>query len=367
MSLVLRNLGHHPEGRRRPPIDMELKPGQLNVLLGATGSGKTSLMRLMAGLEKPVCGSVWMDGNDVTHVPVRKRNVAMVYQQFINYPSLNTFDNIASPLKLKGLSREVIRERVHALADRLGLTPMLARLPAELSGGQQQRVALARALAKEARLILLDEPLVNLDYKLRETLRDELTHIFTDSDAVVVYATTEPAEALLLGGQVAVMADGRVLQHGPTGEVYRRPASLAVARAFSDPQINVIACEADPHAIKLPGGLAFPNPVPDSPVHHVGIMPHALRIDPLDDDLRVGCDVSLAEIAGSETYLHLDGPLGELVCLVPGVFETGLGSRITLGFAARDCLLFNRSGDLLETPFDAAPLNATPAAGRRAH
>lgn len=348
MSLVLRNLGHHPEGRRRPPIDMELKPGRLNVLLGATGSGKTSLMRLMAGLERPVSGSVWMDGVDVTRVPVRKRNVAMVYQQFINYPSLSAFDNIASPLKLQGFPRDVIRSRVHALAERLGLTELLDRLPAELSGGQQQRVALARALAKDARLILLDEPLVNLDYKLRETMRDELTHIFTDSDAVVVYATTEPTEALLLGGHVAVMADGKVLQYGPTGDVFRRPASLEVALAFSDPRINVIPCRPDPHAIHLHEGLELPNPMPDSAVHQIGLMPHALRITPRPGDLCLNCSVSLAEISGSETYLHLDSPVGTLVCLVPGVFNIGIGDHQTIGFSAADCLYFSKAGDRLE-------------------
>lgn len=347
MSLVLRNLGHHPNGRRRPPIDLELKPGRLNVLLGATGSGKTSLMRLMAGLEKPVSGSLWMDGADVTRVPVRKRNVAMVYQQFINYPSLSTYDNIASPLKLKGMAGAAIRDKVQQLAERLGLTALLDRLPAELSGGQQQRVALARALAKDARLILLDEPLVNLDYKLRETLREELTQIFTDSDAVIVYATTEPAEALLLGGNVVVMSDGRVLQHGPTSNVFRSPASLAVARAFSDPQINVIACRPDHRAIHLHDSLEIPNPVPGSAVHHVGIMPHALRIAPRPDDIRIECTVGLAEISGSETYLHLDSPLGALVCLVPGVFNTHIGQRQTIGFAAADCLLFSIGGDLL--------------------
>ncbi len=152
---------------------LTLEPGQFNILLGTTLSGKTSLMRLMAGLEKPTTGELWAGDENVTGVPVQKRSVAMVYQAFINYPSFSVFDNIASPLKVSGISGEAIKEKVYEVADMLKLTPMLNRLPSELSGGQQQRTALARALVKGADLVLLDEPLANLDYKLREELRDE--------------------------------------------------------------------------------------------------------------------------------------------------------------------------------------------------
>ena len=187
------------------PLELALQPNTVTVLLGATQAGKTTLMRLMAGLDKPSQGRITVDGQDVTGMPVRQRNVAMVYQQFINYPSLSVFDNIASPLKLRGgLDREAIAKRVQALAEKLHIEPFLQRLPAELSGGQQQRVALARALAKDAPLMLLDEPLVNLDYKLREELREELSALFATGSSTVVYATTEPSEALLLGGWTAV-------------------------------------------------------------------------------------------------------------------------------------------------------------------
>ena len=153
---------------------LTLEPGGFNILLGTTLSGKTTLMRLMAGLEKPTAGKVLANGRDVTGLPVQKRSVAMVYQTFINYPSFTVYENIASPLKVAGLNKKEIDEKVHRFADLLKLTPMLNRLPKELSGGQQQRTALARALVKGADLVLLDEPLANLDYKLREELRDEL-------------------------------------------------------------------------------------------------------------------------------------------------------------------------------------------------
>ena len=197
------------------------QPGAVTVLLGATQAGKTSRMRIMAGLDKPSSGRVRVDGNDVTGIGVRERNVAMVYQQFINYPSMTVADNIASPLRLRG--EKNIDQRVRQIAQRLHIETFLQRLPAELSGGQQQRVALARALAKGAPLMLLDEPLVNLDYKLREELREELTQLFASGDSTVIYATTEPGEALLLGGHTAVLDAGELLQYGATADVFHRP------------------------------------------------------------------------------------------------------------------------------------------------
>ena len=237
------------------------KSGAVTVLLGATQAGKTSLMRLMAGLDTPTEGRVLVDGQDVTGMPVRERNVAMVYQQFINYPSLKVADNIASPLKLRGESN--IDARVRALADKLHIGMFLDRYPQELSGGQQQRVALARALAKNAPLMLLDEPLVNLDYKLREGLREELTQLFAAGDSTVIYATTEPGEALLLGGHTAVMDAGELLQYGPTAEVFHAPRSLRVARAFSDPPMNLLAGTAAAGSVQLAGGPALALALPE--------------------------------------------------------------------------------------------------------
>jgi len=209
MQLVLEQIGKQVDTQTQLyPMDMVLREGGVTVLLGATEAGKTSLMRIMAGLDTPTQGRVSVDGVDVTGVPVRKRNVAMVYQQFINYPSLTVAQNIASPLKLRGESD--IAQRVRRLAERLHIDAFLDRHPAQLSGGQQQRVALARALAKNAPLMLLDEPLVNLDYKLREELREELTQLFAVGDSTVVYATTEPSEALLLGGYTAVLHEGEL-------------------------------------------------------------------------------------------------------------------------------------------------------------
>ncbi|BEP68117.1 MULTISPECIES: ABC transporter ATP-binding protein [unclassified Variovorax] len=324
--------------------------GAVTVLLGATQAGKTSLMRLMAGLDTPSTGRVLVDGKDVTGTPVRERNVAMVYQQFINYPSLKVFDNIASPLKLRGESN--IDARVRALADKLHIGMFLDRLPAELSGGQQQRVALARALAKNAPLMLLDEPLVNLDYKLREGLREELTQLFATGDSTVIYATTEPGEALLLGGYTAVMDAGELLQYGPTAEVFHAPQSLRVARAFSDPPMNLLAGTAAAGRVQLAGGPALALALPESVsgTVTVGLRASALNVNAGEGDIALPGKVELAEISGSDTFVHVDTAVGELVAQLTGVHRFELGASITLYFSASQAYVFDASEKLALAP-----------------
>ncbi len=335
------------------PLDLCLVPGAVTVLLGATQAGKTTLMRVMAGLDAPSKGKVFVDGVDVTGQPVRERNVAMVYQQFINYPSMTVADNIASPLKLRRekLDSGSIATRVGELAAKLHIEPFLERLPAELSGGQQQRVALARALAKNAPLMLLDEPLVNLDYKLREELRDELSQLFAAGDSTVVYATTEPTEALLLGGYTAVMDAGELLQYGPTAEVFHRPKSMRVARAFSDPPMNLVAAQARAGAVQLPGGVSLAVPgVQGVSALTVGIRASALRVRSRHGDVALAGQVELAEIAGSDTFVHVATPIGELVAQLTGVHVFTLGSAVTLYLNPAHVHVFDADGDLLVAP-----------------
>lgn len=332
------------------PLDLTLVPRAVTVLLGATQAGKTTLMRVMAGLDVPSTGRVLADGVDVTGLPVRERNVAMVYQQFINYPSMTVANNIASPLKLRKESN--IDARVAELAAKLHIEPFLQRLPAELSGGQQQRVALARALAKNAPLMLLDEPLVNLDYKLREELRDELSQLFASGQSTVVYATTEPTEALLLGGYTAVLDGGELLQYGPTAEVFRRPRSLRVARAFSDPPMNLVKATAQVGGLRLQGGVALPLALPATPdtTLTLGVRAGALRVHERAGDVALVGSVELAEIAGSDTFVHVDTAIGELVAQLTGVHVFTLGEAVTLYLDPRQAYVFDARGDLLVAP-----------------
>jgi glycerol transport system ATP-binding protein len=319
-----------------------LESDGFNILLGTTLAGKTSLMQLMAGLERPTSGEVWFDGRNVTGVSVQKRNVSMVHQQFINYPNFSVFDNIASPLWVARVPRAEIKRRVGQVAEMLRLSAMLDRKPHELSGGQQQRTALARALVKDAGLILLDEPLANLDYKLREELRDELPRLFKDRGCTVVYATTEPTEALLLGGHTATMHEGRITQFGPTAEVYRRPAGLRTARVFSDPPINTAnvtktgnrftlnerdGWDAEGDRAKLPDGKYIMAIRP----HHVtprGTGPGAVQLEGT---------VLVTELSGSESVVHFDIDGQTWISQSHGIHP------LKIGAAARFCIDIDKS------------------------
>lgn len=336
-------------------VSLELAPGTLNVLLGRTRAGKTTLMRLMAGLERPTGGRVLVNGEDVTGVAVQQRAVAMVYQQFINYPSLTVYDNIASPLRLKKLSKAEIDRRVREVAEVLHIETMLDRLPSELSGGQQQRTSMARALVKDAGLLLLDEPLVNLDYKLREELRAELPNLIGGRDTVVVYATTEPGEALLLGGNTAVLHEGRLLQFGPSVSVFHRPASIEVGTVFSDPPLNLIEAEVSDGALHLGSGQHVPlsHHFADLPAgsYIVGVRANHLYVNaPGDGAVAMQGQVELAEITGSETFVHLRYNAVSLVMQEDGVHNLPLGETVAFYLDPARLYLFDADGRLLAAP-----------------
>ena len=344
-------------------ISLELKRGELNILLGPTLSGKTSLMGVMAGLDRPDSGELTFDGESVIGVPVQRRELAMVYQQFINYPSLSVYENIASPLRVAGLDKQEIEARVAQATQLLKLEPYLNRKPANLSGGQQQRVALARALVKRASLVLLDEPLANLDYKLREELRAELPVLFAELGAVLVYATTEPSEALVLGGKTACLNRGRVEQFGPTLDLYRDPDTLMAARLFSDPPLNSLALS------RGNGGLRFAGAEQPLPAAVTAELVNALPADEVESTLtlavrghhlRLGSDVAHAsepsareslieirgtvdvtEITGSESFVHFTFMGQPWVALLDGIHALPGGAAITLYARPHDCFLFN--------------------------
>ncbi len=331
--------------------NLRLEDGSFNILLGTTLAGKTTLMQLMAGLEPPTSGEIVFRGKKVNGIPVQKRNVAMVYQQFINYPNFTVYENIASPLRVSGLDKGEIDRRVRQTAELLRLGPMLSRRPAELSGGQQQRTAIARALVKDSDLILLDEPLANLDFKLREELRDELPKLFAGRDRIVVYATTEPTEALLFGGNTATLFEGRVTQFGPTSGIYRRPLDLTTARVFSDPPINtanVIKRGETIHigeTIALPAGAAGRG-LRDG-AYTIGIRPH--HIVPVANgpsDAVIDGRVLVSELSGSESVIHFDLNGETWVSQSLGIhpFEVGQTARLSVDV---DRSMFFDAGDAL--------------------
>ncbi|MBW4710097.1 ABC transporter ATP-binding protein [Roseobacter sp. YSTF-M11] len=334
------------------PTDIELQKGTMNVLLGPTSSGKTSLMRLMAGLDVPATGRVIWNGEDVTGMRVQDRKVAMVYQQFINYPSMSVYENIASPMRLLGQSRDEIDRRVRETADLMKLTPMLDRKPLELSGGQQQRCALARALVKNAGLVLLDEPLANLDYKLREELRAEIPKIFEKSGSIFVYATTEPEEALLLGGNTAALWEGKVTQFGLTPSVYRRPVNATTARVFSDPPMNFLSISKKGSTLSFGDGQTIEAAANAASLadgtYTAGFRPNHLELAPhVAGTMSFKTKLSVTEITGSETFVHLEHHGERWVGLVHGVQSLDPGQDLQVYLDPAHVYLFGQNGDLV--------------------
>ncbi len=356
MGLSLKNIIKKVDGEiHLTDLNLEFESGSRNVILGRTLSGKTSLLRIMAGLDKPTSGQLIMDGNDITGTPVRKRSIAMVYQQFINYPSFTVYDNIASPLKVGKMSEQEIKKRVQEAAEMLHLENMLDRMPSELSGGQQQRTAIARAIVKDVQLLLLDEPLVNLDYKLREELQVELQEIFKKRDAIVVYTTTEPAEALMLGGNIIVLDEGKTIQTGLTPEVYHNPKTIKVAEVFSDPPINYINTRVEKGTAILGVDLKIPltdhlSDLKDGN-YKFGIRSnHFFLKRKSDQDTKIIAKVELAEINGSETFIHIAYENSKIVVQEIGIYSYKIGSEIEVYVNPTCFFVYSKSGKLVISP-----------------
>jgi glycerol transport system ATP-binding protein len=297
-------------------------------------------MRVAAGLTPLDEGKLLVNGKDLTDVPVRRRSVAFVYQEFVNYPSFTVYENIASPLRRDRTFPKVrIDRRVREVAGQMGIENLLERRPDQLSGGQQQRTAIARALAREVDVLLLDEPLANLDYKLREQMRSDLKGMFRDSDRVVLYATADPAEALTFAARTVVLGEGRVLRVGNVADLYDDPPTVQVASTLSDPPLNLL-----------------PGSVDDRPVT-LGIRPHRVTIDRGGpDDLAFPAEIRLAEVTGSATMLHLlvnaggDGERRHLVAELPGTLPFTPGEPVIAHVDPASVLTFDvETGERVRT------------------
>jgi glycerol transport system ATP-binding protein len=354
MALELKNVSKRVGAETHiHDTSLVFEDGSFNILLGATRSGKTTLMQLMAGIQKPSAGSIWHRGKDVTRVAVQRRNVSMVYQQFINYPMLSVFENIASPLRVIGMAESEVRTRVGRAAEILRLSPMLHRKPSELSGGQQQRTAIARAIVKDSDLIFLDEPLANLDYKLREELREELPKLFSGRQAIVFYATTEPHEALLFGNKTLTLHEGRITQFGATAEIYRKPNSLTSARVFSDPPINVAKVVKSGKKLKLAGGdLTWPVSSKAAGLadgeYSIGLHPHHVSPEKsLEADGMISGKVLVTEISGSESVVHFKAGGQTWVSQSHGVHPYKIGETATFHADISHALFFDTTGKLV--------------------
>lgn len=332
-------------------VGFELARGRLYTVIGRTLAGKTTLLKTIAGLQEPDGGTITLDGTPFADLPVWRRGVAMVYQQFINYPHLCVLDNVTFPLRRAGIPEdEAVRRSRSALAT-VGLAGFESRRPSELSGGQQQRVALARALVKRSGLLLLDEPVANLDYKLREQLREEFRSLLSDQrESIVIYTTTEPPEAMMLGDVVIVMHEGRLLQMGPPSEIYEKPASVEVARIINDPPMNILKGRIEDGRLRV--GHEYAAAVP---AHMRAVQPGEYQFGIRAIDLHVvehgiGTELELAEVSGSETFLHVRGSVGAMVLQIEGIHGYGLYDRVQVELPANKVFVFSMNGELVSAP-----------------
>ena len=355
MGIVVEHVSKSYEGKKiLDDISFEVSDGEFVTFLAPTGEGKTTLLRILAGVEKPDSGRIFYNGKDYTEVPVQKRNVAMVYQWFVNYPSMKVYDNIASPLRVspKKPSKADIDKKVREIAALLKIDSLLDHLPSEISGGQQQRLAIARALAKDADYIFLDEPLTNLDYKLQEELRVELKSIFTrDRQGAILFATPQPIEALALATYVGFLHRGRLMQFGPVDQVYRNPAYSQVGAYFSHPGMNIFACRlvSEHNGLLLRASDQLKIPVEDlkgtltKDRYLLGIRAHAISTEQKKENMiPISARVELGEVVGSDTELHLSHEGLSLVALLLGVGHYELGQVITAYLPSKRFFIFDK-------------------------
>ena len=354
MNLIGENITYKPDDQfHLNDVSFNFKKGNLYTILGRTLSGKTTFLKTIAGLLNPDSGNLSFEDNDFIKIPVWERNVAMVYQQFINYPHLNVYENIIFPLKQRKISEDQIKKDVEEALKTVGLVGFEKRKIQELSGGQQQRVALARSLAKKAKILLLDEPLVNLDYKLREQLREEFKRIFTQGlseDTILIYSTTDPQEVMELNGEVIVLDEGKVLQKGPAKEIFENPRTLKVAEISNDPPMNILK------GTKSSGKLSFENILINSPSHfknlsdqgyNFGIRASEIKLDDQGEEF----EIELAEISGSETLLHLKKGESKVIALIEEVMNFKIHEKVKIKFNENKLYAFDQNEELVSSPY----------------
>ncbi|HEX6363528.1 MAG TPA: sn-glycerol-3-phosphate ABC transporter ATP-binding protein UgpC [Albitalea sp.] len=286
------------EHRAIKGIDLSIEKGQFVVFVGPSGCGKSTLLRLIAGLEGIDGGKLLLDGRDITRAPSAQRDLAMVFQSYALYPHMSVFDNMSFALKLAGVERAVIRQKVERAAEILNLGPYLQRTPRELSGGQRQRVAIGRAIVRSPKVFLFDEPLSNLDAALRGQTRVEIAKLHRELGATTIYVTHDQVEAMTLADRVVVLRDGAVEQVGSPLELYDRPANQFVAQFIGMPSMNVLPAAALPAFSSLTGGR-----LPGD--GFLGVRPEGVHVRPAGQGTVQG-RVELIEALGADTLIYVD-------------------------------------------------------------
>ena len=303
------------------PFAHTFRAGEITVVLGANQAGKTDLCRLIAGLHTEARGTLRLDGTPLDELGPRQRPVSLVYQAFVNYPNLTVAENVGSPLLAKRVPSSELHARVSEIAALLQITDLLQRFPHELSGGQQQRVAIARALAKDARVLLLDEPLVNLDFKLREALETELRDVLKATGTVVIWTSSDPRDAFALGDQLLLLNDGRKVQAGTPIDVYNEPGSFAAMELLAEPAVNRF--ERDGKSCALRPEHLSPGEDPGG-----------------TDQLEFTMTVTACETNGDESFIHGQVENNNWVVRCRGMQHVHTGSSLPLVARADDVRSF---------------------------
>jgi len=354
---LTKNFGDHSVLNR---VSLEVQDSSFTCLLGPPGAGKTTLLRIIAGLESPTEGRILFDGSDMAAVPPQQRGVAMVFQDFALYPHLSVFDNIASPLKAGKRPKSEIEQEVNSVSDFLNIGGLLDRKPWQLSGGERQRVAIARVLVTKPQIALFDEPLVNLDYKIREEMRGQFKTMQEELGQTIVYATPDPLDAMVMADKVALIDSGVVRQYTTVDEAYQRPADLFSGVYLGFPAMNTL-----PGAIKKKGEELFLDapslgiinvtnlkprlPSPEIEVV-VGIRPEHILISqqqPEELDVSLEAEIVMGEVIGSDTILHLKTRDVLIKSFVPRIERMEPGSKAYVSFNLDDVHLFDKRTDRL--------------------
>jgi multiple sugar transport system ATP-binding protein len=352
-DVVLKSLTKSFENVSSPVVDdvsFEVKDREFMVLVGPSGCGKSTTLRMIAGLEDPTRGEIYIGGENVTPIPPKDRDIAMVFQNYALYPHLNVYENLAFSLKLRKHDKEDIRQRVEKAAEILGIHVLLKRRPKELSGGQRQRVALGRAIVREPKVFLFDEPLSNLDAKLRVQMRTEILKLHHQLNSTMIYVTHDQMEAMTMGDRIVILKDGVVQQIDEPMKLYNHPVNKFVAGFIGSPAMNFIELEMRESGLGF-GDIAFPiSQLPGgtavSRIKYLGIRPEKLKfIDNGNLDIAFDAVVEVSEKMGHETLHYLKLNQFSLVLREMGK-RAGIkpGSVLEAGFNLEDCHLFDEEG-----------------------
>ncbi|OXM66502.1 MULTISPECIES: ABC transporter ATP-binding protein [Amycolatopsis] len=342
----------YPGGTARATdeVSLEVADGEFMVLLGPSGCGKTTLLRMVAGLETPDSGQIVIGGRDVTYLEPRRRNLSMVFQSYAVFPNKKVADNIGFGLRVHGVPADEVRKKVEWAAELLQLTPYLDRYPAKLSGGQRQRVAVARAIVMDADVLLMDEPLSNLDALLRLSFRAELKKLVNEIGVTTLYVTHDQVEALSLGDRVAVMREGRIAQCGDPVAVYTEPADEFVGGFLGSPPMNFLTGAVSEDGTRIDfGGQTLPVPRALKSFQgkrlRLGIRPESISVEPASDGLRG--EVQVFEPLGSSTLLTTELCGQVLKVQAPASFRAEPGQTLKLGLPPEQCRWYDPETQLL--------------------